>query len=111
MEIEKLPVVSGRLRHIPEGFGWIDHRFVREGFIRRCSTDSVALYLVLITVGDRDGLSFYGESLICALLGWSRGRLSKARDNLVESDLLGYSDPIYQVLELPFKRSADYDNS
>jgi hypothetical protein len=101
MKREKLPVVPGRIRRIPKGFGWVDHRLVRGGCVRRCSTDGLALYLVLVTVADRDGLSYYGGSLLCALLGWSRGRLDKARENLVGADLLGWSDPVYQVLELP----------
>ena len=68
--------------------------------MRSCSTDALGLYLVLVTVADRDGLSYYGDSLLCAMLGWSRGRLEKARKNLIESDLLAWSEPIYQILEL-----------
>jgi hypothetical protein len=101
MKVEKLPVISSRIRRIPEGFGWLDHRLIQEGHLRSCSTDALGLYLVLVTVADRDGLSYYGDSLLCAMLGWSRGRLEKARKNLIESDLLGWSEPIYQILELP----------
>jgi len=101
MKVEKLPVISHRIRRIPEGFGWVDHRLVREGYLRSSSTDALALYLVLVTVADQDGLSYYGDSLLCAMLGWSKNRLGKARENLVQSDLLGWSRPIYQVLELP----------
>jgi hypothetical protein len=101
MKVEKLPVISSRIRRIPEGFGWLDHRLIREGHLRSCSTDALGLYLVLVTVADRDGLSYYGDSLLCAMLGWSRGRLEKARKNLIESDLLAWSEPIYQILELP----------
>lgn len=109
MKVEKLPVVSSRLRYVPKGFGWVDHRLVKSGFVRDCSSDSLALYLILITVCDRDGLSYYGESLLCALLGWSRGRLAKARENLVEVDIVGYEDPIYQVFELPARGGNIHD--
>ena len=101
MRVEKLPVIPSRIRRIPDGFGWVDHRFVQKGHLRGTSTDALALYLVLITVADRDGLSYYGDSLLCAMLGWTTGRLDKARQNLVGSDLLGWAAPIYQVLELP----------
>lgn len=101
MRIEKLPVLPGRVRRMPDGFGWVDHRLVGSGSMRRCSTDALALYLVLATVADRDGLSYYGDALLCATLGWSRGRLDKARESLVEADLVGWSRPMYQVLELP----------
>lgn len=99
--IEKLPLVPGRLRRIPPGFGWVDHRLLRDGHLRRCSPDALALYLVLLTAADRQGLSHYGDALLCSLLGWSRGRLESARENLEQADLLAWSPPLYQVLELP----------
>lgn len=100
MKIEKLPVNSHRIRRIPEGFGWIDHRLVRNRLVRDCSTDSLALYLVLICVSDQDGLSFYGDALLCSILGWSKRRLETAREGLASADLLAWSAPIYQVLEV-----------
>lgn len=111
MKIEKFPVIAGRTRRIPQGFGWIDHRVVQDGYLRECSTDAAALYLVLVTVADQDGLSYYGESLLCAMLGWSRIRLEKARKNLEEADLAAWSDPIYQVLEVVEKGGMKHDNS
>jgi hypothetical protein len=111
MKIEKFPVVAGRTRRIPQGFGWIDHRVVQDGHLRECSTDAAALYLVLVTVADQDGLSYYGESLLCAMLGWSRIRLEKARENLEEADLIGWSAPIYQVLEVAEKGGINNDHS
>ena len=48
--IEKLPIAPARLRRVPHGFGWVDHRLVRSGCLRQCSTDALALYLVLVTV-------------------------------------------------------------
>lgn len=103
MKMEKFPVIAGRIRRIPKGFGWVDHRLVQDGYLRECSTDGAALYLVLVTVADQDGLSFYGDNLLCTMLGWSRIRLEKARANLLEADLVGWSEPIYQVLELAGK--------
>ena len=103
MRMEKLPVMAGRVRRIPKGFGWVDHRLVRDGHLRECSTDGAALYLVLATVADQDGLSYYGDNLLCAMLGWSRIRLGKARENLQGADLVAWSEPIYQVLELAEK--------
>ena len=47
MKVEKLPVISSRIRRIPEGFGWLDHRLIRDGHLRSCSTDALGLYLVL----------------------------------------------------------------
>ena len=89
MKIAKLPVNSHRIRRIPKGFGWIDHRIVKHRLIKSCSTDSLALYLVLISVSDQDGLSFYGDALICSILGWHNKRLEVARTPLEEVGLLG----------------------
>lgn len=100
MRKEKSPVLAGRVRRIPRGFGWVDHRLVQECHLRRCSTDGAALYLVLATVADVDGLSYYGDNLLCAMLGWSRMRLGDARANLMDADLVAWDEPIYQVLEL-----------
>jgi len=100
MMIEKLPVNSHRIRRIPPGFGWVDHRIVRNRQVRDCSTDSLALYLVLVCVSDQDGLSFYGNALLCSILGWSKTRLETAREGLESADLIAFSEPIYQVLEV-----------
>lgn len=109
MKVEKIPVVSHRIRRIPPGFGWVDHRFVREGHYRECSTDALALYLLLTSVSDRDGLSYYSDRLLCTMLGWSRKRLETARENLERADLLGWLEPVYQVLELPERREESND--
>lgn len=101
MRIEKLPVNSHRLRRIPPGFGWVDHRLVKNRLMRNCSTDSLALYLVLVCVSDQDGLSYYGNALLGSILGWTHGRLEKARSCLVQADLIAWGEPLYQVLEVP----------
>ncbi len=105
--IEKLVLVPNRLRRIPAGFGWVDHRLLRNGHMRGCSPDALALYLVLVTAADQEGLSYYGDSLLCTLLGWSRGRLENARKTLCDADLLAWSSPLYQVLELPARAKED----
>ncbi len=110
MKIAKTPVDSHRIRKIPQGFGWIDHRIVKNKLIKACSTDSLALYLVLISVSDQDGLSFYGNSLLCSILGWTDKRLEVARTTLEEVDLLAWSTPLYQILEVADENGdVDYD--
>jgi len=100
--IEKYPIKSERIRKIPKGFGWVDHRVVQNHeFMSGCSTDAKALYFILITVADQEGLSFYGDALLCSKLGLSKGRLEAARRNLIEVDLLAWEKPLYQVLEVP----------
>ena len=90
-----------RIRHVPAGFGWVDHRFVRDGHIRGLSREALALYLFLVTVANEDGISWYSEEKLCLLTGLESGDLSSARRELSSLSLLAYSRPVYQVLELP----------
>ena len=107
--VDKMPLMSHRLRRIPKGFGWVDHRLLRDGHIRACSSDSLAHYLVLLCASDGQGLSFYGDGLVCSLLGWSRGRLEKAREALQKADLIAWEAPLYQVLEVPEEKRGERD--
>ena len=89
-----------RRRRIPESFSWVDHRLVRDRYVQRCSPPALALYLVLITVADADGVSFYGDGTLCRMLRWPAWQLSSARHELEQSGLVAYQAPFYQVLSL-----------
>ena len=69
-----------RLRHVPRQFSWIDQRLVRERHIRGRSPEALALYLLLCTVGDAQGLSYYSDATAGNLLGLDAARLRAARD-------------------------------
>lgn len=89
-----------RLRRIPRGFSWIDHRLVREGYLRRADAKAWALYLVLVTVGDEHGLSYYAEATLGALLSLELAEVAAARRQLEQAGLIVYEPPFYQVLAL-----------
>jgi hypothetical protein len=59
------------------------------------------LYLFLVLVGDRFGISFYGDIAIRKILKIPQDVLIDARKGLVEKGLIEYNSPFYQVLELP----------
>ena len=90
-----------RLRRVPAQFSWVDQRLVREGFIRCCDPPAAALYLFLLTVGDAQGLSFWGDAALCTELHLSPGQLGVARERLIRADLIAFQAPLYQVLSLP----------
>jgi hypothetical protein len=73
---------------------------VREGHIERCDTHALALYLMLVTVADRQGLSYYGDGRLAQGLSLSVTELQRARERLVAAQLLAYQAPLYQVLDL-----------
>jgi hypothetical protein len=99
--IQKRPINSQRLRSLPpSGFGWIDHRLLREGYFQRCSPAALALYSLLVCAGDAQGLSFYSEPRVSELLGLEPGELPRARNELIAAQLIAFEKPLYQVLAL-----------
>lgn len=97
---EKVVLCPKRLRRIPAQFSWVDHRLVRRDFIRRCDSRGWALYLLLVTVGDAEGLSYYSEAKIAELLSMSRDEVLEARRQLMAAGMIAYERPLYQVLSL-----------
>lgn len=89
-----------RLRQVPAGFNWVDHRLVRQNYIERCDCVDLALYLFLVTVSDLEGLSYYSDQAICRRLRIEPPTLAAARLHLQKADLLAYQKPLYQVLSL-----------
>jgi hypothetical protein len=89
-----------RLRRVPTQFSWIDQRLVRDRHLERCGLDAIALYLVLVTVADAQGLSYYGEASVERMLSMPAPRLAGARAELIRLDLIAYQRPLYQVLSL-----------
>jgi len=89
-----------RLRRVPAQFSWIDQRLVRERLIERCDAPALALYLLLLTVADAQGLSYYGEASIARMLSMPVARLAQARADLIRFELIAFEHPLYQVLAL-----------
>ncbi|HSL03921.1 MAG TPA: hypothetical protein VK901_10335 [Nitrospiraceae bacterium] len=89
-----------RLRQVPIGFSWVDHRLVRQHYIERCDCIDLALYLFLITVSDAQGLSYYSDQAICRCLRIEPAALTAARVHLQKAELIAYQKPLYQVLSL-----------
>ena len=99
--IQKKILAPERIRQIEGSFGFIPHRFLTDGFLAALSQHELLLYLFLILVADRHGLSFYSCNSVCSLLGLSVDQYLKARDGLIEKDLIAFDGTIFQVLSLP----------
>lgn len=89
-----------RLRRVPSQFSWVDHRLVRDHHIERARAASWALYLVLVTVGDEHGVSYYAERTLGRMLGLSVEQVEAGREELVRIGVVAYASPMYQVLGL-----------
>ena len=62
MQIRKRVLCPERLRKVPAQFSWVDQRLVRQRYVERCDPAALALYLVLVTVADAEGLSYYSDA-------------------------------------------------
>jgi hypothetical protein len=98
--IRKRVLRPDRVRQVPPQFSWIDQRLVRDRYMERCNNQALALYLLLVTVADAQGLSYYGDATICRLLSIQLQQLEQARRDLIGVGLIAYQRPLYQVLAL-----------
>jgi len=99
--ISKRIINPGRLRQINGGFSYIPHRFLTGGFLASLDQKEILLYLFLVLVSDRHGLSYYNYDMICSLIQLTLDEYIEARDGLLKKDLIGFDGKIFQVLDLP----------
>ena len=99
--INKKILNADRVRQINGGFSFIPHRFVLDGFLAALGQKELLLYLFLVLVSDRNGLSFYSYDSICTLLELGLEEYIASRDSLIEKDLIAFNGILFQVLELP----------
>lgn len=100
MPIKRL-IDARRMRKTPpRGFGWIDHRLLRDGYLDRCSSESLALYVLLVCASDAQGLSYYSDYRIAEMLGLEPAVLRSCRGELISLGLIAYQKPLYQLLSL-----------
>ena len=100
MPIKRLIDVRRMRKNPSRGFGWIDHRLLRHGYLERCSSQALALYLLLVCASDAQGLSYYSDRRVAQLLSLELAALSHARGELIRLGLIAYQKPIYQLLSL-----------
>ena len=99
--IKNIILCPDRVRKINGSFAFIEHRFLRDGFWHQLNHTSLILYIFLILVSDRQGLSWYGYDKICTMLKITLDEYIDARDNLIQNDLIGFENGLFQVLSLP----------
>jgi len=104
--VKKTVLSPKRIRSIHGSFAFIEHRFLRDGFLDTLSPYELLLYLFLVLAGDRNGVSFYCYDRICAHLRITVDTYIEARNALIQKDLLAFDGTLFQVLSLPEKPYA-----
>jgi len=62
------PINREKIRNLQGSFAWIPHAFMRKGFWNSLSQKELLLYLFLVLVSDRHGMSYYSFGRICKML-------------------------------------------
>jgi hypothetical protein len=99
--IAKHPLCPDRLRTRGGSFAFLEHRFLREGFWNSLGHHALWLYVFLILVADRQGLSYDSFDKICTLLPFSLDEYGVARNALIHKDLIAFDGHLFQGLSLP----------
>ncbi len=99
--VSDIILCSHRLRKITGSFAFIEHRFIRDGFWASLTHHALLLYVFLVMVGDRKGISFYSYDKICTVLRICVDDYVLARNELIDKDLIAFDGQIFQVLSLP----------
>jgi hypothetical protein len=89
-----------RIRRVPAQFSWVDHRLIRHRLLAGRSSQAWALYLLLTSVADAEGISYYSNASLCNHLTLAATQLESARRELIEAKLIAWEAPFYQVLDL-----------
>ena len=92
-----------RVRRITGSFAFIEHRFLRDGFWESLTHRELLLYVFLLLVADRNGVSYYSYDKIYSLLRISMDEYLNARNALIDKDLIAFDGYFFQVLSLPEK--------
>jgi hypothetical protein len=98
--MQKHLIARDRMRRVPRSFSWVDHRLVRGNYLMKATAPAWGLYLVLVAVGDEEGLSYYADRTLARLLSLHEDSVAEARRQLVAAGVLAYEPPLYQVLGL-----------
>ena len=92
----------------PGGYGWLDARLHKQGWLELLSPEDIATYTFLCLVANRQGVSWYRRDRIRQALGIGERAVWQALRRLCTLDLVAYrpfgrhaSDGFHQVLSLP----------
>jgi len=99
--MNKKILCPNRIRCIKGSFAFIEHRFLQNGYMEGLHHNELILYIFLILVSDRNGLSWYAYDKICSILCMPLESYIEARNGLIDKNLIATDGYMFQVLSLP----------
>lgn len=99
--MDKSIIAANRKRKITGSFGWIERRFIRDGYIKSLSKREILLYFFLSLVSDKNGISFYGADRTMLLLKLEEADYFRALAGLEQKDYICRQGNKVQLLSLP----------
>lgn len=99
--MDKRILQANRRRQIKGSFGWIEHRFMREGHMKVLSRAEILLYFFLALVSDKNGISFYGPERTICLLKLDEADYYRALAALEAKDYICRQGNKIQLMSLP----------
>jgi hypothetical protein len=100
MDVDEV-IRADRIRSNEGSFAFIPHRFLRGGFWQELTPGELCLYVLLVLVADRNGMSCYGRARLAALCRTGPEQILEAVRSLRCKDLIAFTGREVQVLSLP----------
>lgn len=101
------PPEPGRVRTPRGAYGWVDLRVVTAGWLEKLGPQTALTYLFFCTVGNSQGVSFWGRGRIGQTLGLSRESVEEAVKQLRAARLVATREQVVQVLPLPLEEARE----
>jgi hypothetical protein len=101
------PPVPGQVRTPRGAYGWVDLRVVTAGWLEKLGPQTALTYLFFCTVGNSQGVSFWGRGRIGQTLGLSRESVEEAVKQLRAARLVATREHVVQVLPLPLEEPRE----
>lgn len=99
--MDRKVIRANRIRRIQGSFGWIEHRFIREGHFLQLGSEEILLYFFFAMTADVNGVSFWGTERILSLLKLREEEYYRALSTLEHRDYIARQGSKIQLLSLP----------
>jgi hypothetical protein len=101
------PPLPHAIRSLPRRWNWVDCRLLESGLLAAMTGDEAVLYLALLCVGDRQGLSWWRDDTLGRRAGLTEESFHQAKRRLIQNGLIawkafhpGGTHGIWQIMDV-----------